>query len=107
MSSIQLTVLIVFCLLVINLLAYLSFYLDKTAAVQGRRRISESTLLSIALLGGSLGCVLGQQKFRHKTRKQPFKAQLYFIIVLQAILLVAICFPEPRKVVFDIIKDMV
>lgn len=48
--------------------------IDKSAARAGRRRISENTLHVVALLGGWPGGLLGQVVFRHKTRKQPFRA---------------------------------
>lgn len=48
--------------------------LDKAAAVRGARRVPEATLHILALLGGWPGALAGQLTFRHKTRKQPFRA---------------------------------
>jgi uncharacterized membrane protein YsdA (DUF1294 family) len=70
-------------LAVVNLLAVGSFWDDKQRAIQGKRRIPESDLLSLALLGGSPGALLGRKLFRHKTRKEPFSTQLFVIIALQ------------------------
>lgn len=47
---------------------------DKSAAEQGRWRTPESTLHAVALVGGWPGALVAQQAFRHKTRKQPFRA---------------------------------
>ena len=68
-----------------NIMAFLAFGLDKRLAQNGSRRIAESTLLGLALVGGSIGAVGGQQLFRHKTRKEPFRSTLYGIVLLQIV----------------------
>lgn len=76
-------------LLALNLWAFVLFYWDKRQAQNGGWRIAESTLLGMAFLGGSLGAFLGQKTMRHKTRKEPFRSRLLFIIGMQtAVLLV-------------------
>ena len=69
--------------LIINAITYLLFGFDKRAAVRGDARIPEKTLLMASALGGSVGAVLAQRRFRHKTQKQPFKALLYSIVTVQ------------------------
>lgn len=59
---------------------------DKLAAIQGRRRIPERTLFSLALLGGSVGGILGMLLFRHKTRKRAFRIGFPAILLCQAAL---------------------
>ncbi len=76
-------------LVAINLAAYWAFWWDKRAAERGWRRTRESTLLGLALIGGSSGAIAGQQVLRHKTRKQPFRSRLWLIAGLQAATLVA------------------
>jgi uncharacterized membrane protein YsdA (DUF1294 family) len=66
-----------------NLIAFACFGADKRAAVAGARRIPERTLLGLAAMGGGLGAVAGQQAFRHKTRKEPFRSLLYLILAAQ------------------------
>lgn len=73
-------------LLAVNLAAFLAMGWDKDRARRGQRRIPESTLLTLAAIGGSVGAVAAQQAFRHKTRKQPFASRLLTIVALQAIL---------------------
>ena len=72
-------------LAVINALTVLAFWTDKRIARHGGRRVSESNLLTLALLGGSPGALFARQRFRHKTRKQPFSSQLITICVAQAV----------------------
>jgi uncharacterized membrane protein YsdA (DUF1294 family) len=78
--------------LALNLLVFSIYFLDKQAARYGRRRISERTLLTLALIGGSLGAVAAQQLFRHKTRKQPFRSILTGILILHGALAATLAF---------------
>ena len=64
--------------LLINVLTMVMYGADKMAARKGMRRVPEATLLVFGVTGGWPGAILGQQLFRHKTQKQPFKT--YFII---------------------------
>lgn len=71
----------------INFISFAAFGIDKMKAEAGRWRISEWTLLMLALFGGSPGVYAGRATFRHKTRKQPFSGQLHGIAVFQALIL--------------------
>ena len=71
-------------LVVINVVTFTLFRIDKERARNGDWRIPESTLLAGALLGGWPGARLGQQRFRHKTRKQPFATLLLLIAGTEA-----------------------
>lgn len=75
-------------LLVMNLAAFLAFGLDKRLAQARMWRISERSLLFLALAGGIGGAIAGQQLFRHKTRKQPFCSLLWAVPVAQAAALI-------------------
>ncbi|MCZ7931332.1 DUF1294 domain-containing protein [Agrobacterium leguminum] len=66
-----------------NLFVFLVYWWDKEAARNGGWRIRESTLLSLALIGGSLGAISAQRLLRHKTRKEPFRSILISIVILQ------------------------
>ena len=57
----------------INLAGFIIMGVDKKRAIRGAWRISEASLFLTALLGGSLGCILGMQHFRHKTKHWYFK----------------------------------
>jgi uncharacterized membrane protein YsdA (DUF1294 family) len=70
-------------LVLVNLWTVVRFWQDKQRAMAGDRRISESDLLGLALIGGSPGALLARRLFRHKTRKEPFSTQLWVIVALQ------------------------
>ena len=65
------TILLLF--VAVNLISFALYGLDKLKAKKGLWRIRESTLLLIALLGGSVGALLGMEVFRHKTKHWQFK----------------------------------
>ena len=73
-------------LAVMNLLLFFLMGRDKAAAKSGTRRTPETTLLALAVLGGSDGGVLGMVFFRHKTRKPAFRIGLPLILIVQLLL---------------------
>jgi len=75
-------------LLFVNCWTFVRFWQDKQRSRAGERRVSESDLLGLALIGGSPAALLARQLLRHKTRKQPFTTQLYAIVALQATALI-------------------
>lgn len=75
-------------LLAVNALTFVAFAGDKRRAVSGDRRTPERTLLGLAALGGTPGAFAARQLFRHKTRKAPFRTQLWLIALAQAVLIV-------------------
>ncbi|RYE67566.1 MAG: DUF1294 domain-containing protein [Oxalobacteraceae bacterium] len=75
--STQLTLLLIY--LLINVVVYCVYWWDKKAAVEGAWRVRESTLLWLAIVGGSLGALAAQQVLGHKTRKEPFRSILMTI----------------------------
>ncbi|MBK4726346.1 DUF1294 domain-containing protein [Pantoea agglomerans] len=73
--------------LLASTLTFLIYGGDKLAARKGWRRVPEATLLVFGLLGGWPGAIVGQQLFRHKTQKQPFKTWFVFTVILNLIVL--------------------
>ena len=84
-------VIIIYYLLIINALAFIIYGIDKLKARKGRWRISEATLLLLALVGGSVGSWLGMKVWHHKTMHLKFKYGLPAIILLQLALAVYLC----------------
>lgn len=70
-----------------NSLSFILMYLDKYKARKGQWRISEKTLFIFALLGGSIGSILGMYTFRHKTKHFKFIFGMPAILVVQVIFL--------------------
>ncbi|HET9427273.1 MAG TPA: DUF1294 domain-containing protein, partial [Allosphingosinicella sp.] len=76
----------------VNLWTILRFWQDKKRAQAGDRRIPESDLLGLAVIGGSPGALLARRLFRHKTRKEPFSSRLQLIFSFQVTALIALVF---------------
>ena len=75
-------------LLIINLIGILIMYIDKRKAKYGKWRIPEKTLLIIALLGGSIGTIIGMYTFRHKTKKIKFTLGFPTILISEIIIII-------------------
>ena len=73
-------------LLAINILAFCVMGFDKQKARKGVWRISESTLFTLAILGGSIGDLLGMWIFRHKTKHLKFVIRMPFILIIQLVI---------------------
>jgi uncharacterized membrane protein YsdA (DUF1294 family) len=73
--------------LLLSLIAFAAYGLDKRAARRGGHRTSEQTLLTLGLLGGWPGALVAQQVFRHKTRKRSFRRSFWRSVVLNVLLL--------------------
>ena len=79
---------ILLLLVAVNLVSFTLYGLDKLKAKKGLWRIKESTLLLVALLGGSLGALLGMEIFRHKTKHWQFKVLVPVFFILHIALAV-------------------
>lgn len=67
--------------IIFNFITFVTFGIDKLLARMNRRRISEKSLLIMAIAGGSVGAVFAQKLFRHKTLK--FRYILWSILIIQ------------------------
>ena len=74
----------------INLIGFALMGIDKYKAKKRAFRIPEATLLIIAIIGGSIGSIIGMYAFRHKTRHRSFVYGMPFILILQIALIAAI-----------------
>lgn len=70
-------------LLIVNLITFITFGIDKRKAIKNKWRIRESVLLTLGALGGCIGGLIAMQCFRHKTQKPVFKFGMPIILVLQ------------------------
>lgn len=71
----------------------LVYAIDKSAAVAGRWRVSESTLHTLSLVGGWPGALVAQQVLRHKSNKAAFRAVFWATVVANVVGFVAIHSP--------------
>ena len=78
---------IVIYLVVINLIGFLAMYIDKRKAKKGEWRIPDKTLITIAMIGGSIGGIAGMYMFRHKTHKARFSIGFPVILGVQITLI--------------------
>ena len=78
---------LLYYLTAINVVTFLVYGIDKWKAKQGSWRISEATLLILAVIGGSIGALLGMKVWRHKTMHKKFKYGLPLILIIQIILI--------------------
>ena len=76
---------LLYTLLGVNVLTFLTFGWDKRAAVKGHRRVSEARLLWMTLGLSAPGAWLAVKVFRHKTIKTSFRVKLYAVTFLQVI----------------------
>lgn len=70
-------------LITVNLIGFVLMGVDKKRAVRGAWRIPEATLFLYALIGGSLGSILGMYTFHHKTKHWKFVVGMPLILLAQ------------------------
>lgn len=73
-------------IIVINVVSFIMFGADKLKAKKGHWRISEKSLLTSAVLGGSVGAMAGMKVFHHKTKHRKFVFGIPAIFVFQVLL---------------------
>jgi len=77
--------LFVYYLIIINIVAFIIYGIDKKKAENYKYRIPESRLILVAVLGGVYGAGLGMLVFHHKTRKPKFYITIPLLLVLNLI----------------------
>ena len=79
-------ILVISLIVVINLITFTVYGIDKNKAVRGKWRISEFTLLCLAFLGGAPAALLGMLVFNHKTKKWKFRFLIPLFLIIQVLL---------------------
>lgn len=77
--------------IIINVITFFIYGLDKSKAKAGQWRIPEAQLIFLAVIGGSVGALAGMKVFHHKTRKLKFKTGVPVILIIQLILIYFLC----------------
>lgn len=75
-------------LIIINIVTFFIYGIDKYKAKKSQWRVSEKILITLAILGGSIGAWIGIKIWHHKTKHQKFKLGIPIIIVIQICLLI-------------------
>ena len=84
-------------LIAVNLIGFALMGIDKYKAKKRAFRIPEATLFIVAIIGGSIGSIIGMYAFRHKTRHWYFVYGMPAILILQ-ILLIALLLHAPFEI---------
>lgn len=79
-------------LVAINLIAFITMWVDKRKAQNGTWRIKEMTLFTLVLLGGGIGGIAGMYTFRHKTKKLYFTIGFPVILISEIVLAIYFIF---------------
>ena len=77
-------------LIIINIISFLLFGIDKKRSIKKEYRISEYTLISISFLGGAIGSILGMIIFHHKTKKSKFIILIPIALLINIFILINI-----------------
>ena len=78
---------VIIYLVVINVATFFTFGIDKLKAKHAKWRIREAALLTLAVLGGSIGAWLGMKVWHHKTMHKKFKYGIPLILLVQIALI--------------------
>lgn len=88
MKDLNLLHIVLIYFLAINVVTFFLYGIDKWKARRDKWRISEATLLGLAVIGGSIGAWLGMKVWHHKTLHKKFRYGLPLILFAQIVLLV-------------------
>lgn len=71
-----------FYLILINIVTFILFAIDKKRAKKNQWRIPESQLLFFSLLGGSIGGIIAMKIVKHKTKKPKFTISMPLLLLI-------------------------
>jgi len=86
------TTIIIGYFVIVNIAGFMSMGIDKAKAIHNKWRIPEKTLFIIAMIGGSIGSIMGMQMFRHKTKHNKFTIGMPAILFVQITLILIVYF---------------
>jgi uncharacterized membrane protein YsdA (DUF1294 family) len=72
-------------IVIINIVTFIIYGIDKYKAKKGKWRIPENSLIGLVIIGGSIGAYLGMRVWHHKTMHLKFKYGIPLIIIIQLI----------------------
>ncbi|MBQ6230557.1 MAG: DUF1294 domain-containing protein [Eubacterium sp.] len=78
---------IIFYYVVVNLVAFIMYGIDKSRAIKKEWRISEKSLILVSVAGGAFGALLGMHVFRHKTRHIKFQLIIPLTVIVHFVVI--------------------
>lgn len=88
MKDLPIPYIVIIYLVVINVITFFLYGIDKLKAKRARWRVPEATLIGLAVIGGSIGAWLGMMVWHHKTMHKKFKYGIPLILAVQIGLLI-------------------
>lgn len=79
-------------LLIINIITFLLFVIDKRKARKNEWRIKEMKLYAYSFFGGSIGALLAMYIVHHKTKKQSFVLGIRLMLIMQMVIIIFILY---------------
>ncbi|MBE6618577.1 MAG: DUF1294 domain-containing protein [Ruminococcaceae bacterium] len=86
--------------IILTVVTFIAYAIDKSRAKNNAWRTSESTLLLLAFVGGAVGAFLGMILCRHKIRKKKFSLTVPFLALLQIAFIIFVY----RNAIISLIK---
>ena len=83
MNTMEIQKIVIIYLVIINVVTFFMYGIDKWKAKRSKWRISEATLLLLAVIGGSIGAWLGMKVWHHKTLHKKLRFGVPTIIIIQ------------------------
>ena len=100
----ELSLLLPIYYMVVSLVTFVFYAIDKWAALHNRWRTAERTLNLLALIGGWPGALIGQQVFRHKTQKESFRREFWGAVLLNCAAFVWVHTKDGRALLQEIVE---
>jgi uncharacterized membrane protein YsdA (DUF1294 family) len=77
-------------LLIVNIVTFITYLIDKSLARRGKRRIPEKSLIALAVCFGGVGAWAGMHFCHHKTKKTKFRILVPLLAIIQIV--AVLCF---------------
>ena len=78
---------VLYYLVIINFIGFIIMGYDKRRAIKNKWRVPEKSLMSVSLIGGSVGMLLGMKFFRHKTKHKLFTIGVPLILIIEVLVI--------------------
>ena len=75
-------------IIAVNLVTFVTYGIDKYKYIKRKWRISEATLLTMAVIGGSIGAWTGMIVWRHKTMHKKFTIGIPIVFVIHLFIVI-------------------